>query len=73
MKIGWSAGEPENWPARLIERQQAACAAALREELTRLRQSLIVVGSQDDFGILGEALGVLPDWHGEHDEATGLW
>jgi hypothetical protein len=73
LKIGWSAGEPETWPPGLVERQQAACAAALREEFARLRQSLVFVGSLDDFGVLGEALGGSPAWHGEHDEATGLW
>jgi len=73
LKIGWSVGEPEDWPPGLIERQQAACAAALREEVSRLRRSLVFVGSLDDFGILGEALGGTPDWHGEHDAATGLW
>src|SRR5690349_22641205 len=60
LKIGWSIGEPEGWPAGLVERQQAVCAAALREEFTPLRRSLIFVGSQDDFGILGEALGGIP-------------
>jgi hypothetical protein len=73
IKIGWSEGAPEAWPAGLVERQQRTCAAALREELARVRRSLVFVGSLDDFGILGEALGGLPAWHGEHDEATGLW
>jgi hypothetical protein len=72
LKIGWSVGRPEDWPSELIERQQQACAAALREEFARLRDSLIFVASLDDFGILGEALGGLPVWHGR-DEATGLW
>ena len=31
------------------------------------------MGSLDDFGVLGEALGGTPDWHGEHDEETGIW
>ena len=31
------------------------------------------MGSLDDFGVLGEALGGTPDWHGEHDAATGIW
>ena len=43
------------------------------EEFGRLRRSLVFVGSLDDFGVLGEALGGTPDWHGEHDEATGIW
>jgi hypothetical protein len=74
LKIGWSMGPLEDWPSGLIERQQAVCAAALREELARLRRSLVFVGSLDDFGILGEALvGGSPGWHGDHDEATGLW
>jgi hypothetical protein len=73
LKIGWSAGTPEGWPAELIERQQAACAAALREEFAALRGSLVFVGSRDDFGILGEALGGMPDWHGEQDEVAGVW
>jgi hypothetical protein len=73
LKIGWSEGTPEGWPSGLVERQQAACAAALREEVAQLRRSLVFVGSLDDFGILGEALGGSPAWHGDHDEATGLW
>ncbi|WP_149537445.1 hypothetical protein [Siccirubricoccus phaeus] len=73
LKIGWSSGATESWPAELVERQQSACAAALREEFAALRQSLVFVGSQDDFGILGEALGGRPDWHGEQDEAAGIW
>ncbi len=73
LKIGWSEGAPQGWPPEIIERQQAICAAALREEFAGLRRSLVFVGSLDDFGILGEALGGIPDWHGEHDEATGLW
>ena len=73
LKVGWSAGAPEEWPPGLVERQQGACAAALREEIGRLRRSLVFVGSLDDFGVLGEALGGTPDWHGEHDEATGIW
>jgi hypothetical protein len=73
LKIGWSEGAPADWPPELVERQQAACAAALREEFMRLRGSLVFVASLDDFGILGEALGGLPEWHGGRDEATGIW
>ena len=73
LKIGWSVGTPEHWPSELIERQQAVCATALREELGQLRQSLIFVGSLDDFGILGECLGHTPNWHQEHTGQTGLW
>jgi hypothetical protein len=73
LKIGWSEGAPRGWPPELVERQQAACAAALREEIAGLRRSLVFVGSLDDFGILGEALGGIPDWHGEQDEAAGIW
>ncbi|MCB4825460.1 hypothetical protein [Roseicella aerolata] len=73
LKIGWSTGRPEDWPPELVERQQATCAAALREEIAHLRHSLVFVGSLDDFGILGEALGGVPNWHGEQDDATGLW
>jgi hypothetical protein len=73
LKIGWSEGPSRDWPPELVERQQAACAAALREELAGLRRSLVFVGSLDDFGVLGEALGGIPDWHGEQDEAAGIW
>lgn len=73
LKIGWSAGEPEAWPSELVERQQAASAAALRAEFAQLHDSLVFVGSIDDFGILGDALGGVPQWHGERDEATGIW
>jgi hypothetical protein len=73
LKIGWSAGAPETWPSRLVERQQGACAAALRDELGQLRNSLVFVGSLDDFGILGEALGGVPAWHGTPDEQSGIW
>lgn len=73
LKIGWSTGSPETWPAELVERQQHACAAALREELGHLRDSLVYVGALDDFGILGEALDGAPAWLGEHDKASSLW
>jgi hypothetical protein len=73
LKIGWSPGAPADWPSQLIERQQGACAAALREELGQLRNSLVFVGSLDDFGILGEAPGGVPAWHGDDDKATGIW
>ncbi|HYZ33649.1 MAG TPA: hypothetical protein VE684_15365, partial [Crenalkalicoccus sp.] len=36
------------------------------------RRSLVFVGSRDDFGILGEALGGMPDWHGDQEEAAGI-
>jgi hypothetical protein len=72
-EIGWSAGTPEGWPRALLERRQAARAAAPREEVSRLHRSLVFMGSLEDFGILGEALGGAPDWHGEHDAATGVW
>jgi hypothetical protein len=42
-------------------RQQATCAAALREELAALRGSLVFIGAQGDSGTLGEALGSMPD------------
>ncbi|HWX48412.1 MAG TPA: hypothetical protein VNZ61_10185 [Roseomonas sp.] len=74
LKIGWSAGEPEGWSAELVERQQRACALALREEFGQLRNSLVFIGSLGDFGILGEALGGAPTWHGrEQGEAAGPW
>lgn len=73
LKIGWSVGEPEAWPSELVERQQGASAAALRSEFGLLHDSLVFVGSIDDFGILGEALGGVPAWHGERDAATGIW
>lgn len=73
LKIGWSAGGPDVWPPEIVERQQHACAAALREEIGQLRNSLIYVGSLDDFGILGEALGGAPAWHSENSKATSIW
>ena len=73
LKIGWSAGSPDVWPPEVVERQQHACAAALREEIGQLRNSLIYIGSLDDFGILGEALGSTPDWHSENSTTTSIW
>ena len=73
LKIGWSVGEPEEWPPELVERQQAAAAAALREEFGQLRNSLVFVGALDDFGILGEALEGKMIWHRTDDEHAGLW
>lgn len=73
LKIGWSEGGPADWPSELVERQQGASAAALRAEFEQLHDSLIFVGSIDDFGILGDALGGVPEWHGEREEATGIW
>jgi len=73
LKIGWSTGDPEGWPSELVERQQAVCAVAMREEFARLRQSLVFIGSLDDFGILGEALDGTPAWHKDSDGATAIW
>lgn len=73
LKVGWSEGPPAAWPGELIERQQQACAAALREECAHLRDSLICVAALDDFGILGEALDGTPDWVREHDDAARIW
>ena len=40
LKICWSEGSPDRWPTELVELQREACIAAMREEFTRLRQSL---------------------------------
>jgi hypothetical protein len=73
LKIGWSVGSPDVWPPEVVERQQHACVAALREEIGQLRNSLVYVGSLDDFGILDEALGGAPAWHSENHKTTNIW
>jgi hypothetical protein len=52
LKVAGSAGPPHDWPPVLIESQRPACIAALQEEIARLRDSLIVVTSEKEYGIL---------------------
>lgn len=56
LKIAGTAGSPRAWPLGLIERQLPACITALKEEIAQLRDSLIVVASSDDYGILPQVV-----------------
>lgn len=62
LKIAGTKGEPGTWPRNLIAGQLEACVAALREEIAKLRQSLIVVVSNDDYGILHHVVGPKELW-----------
>jgi hypothetical protein len=79
LKVGWSKGNPTNWPRALMMRQTEACIAALYEELMALRNSLVIVATYNTFAILDAVLPkVIPSWdtsswQRDHEEAAGLW
>lgn len=62
LKIAGCAGSPGKWGSPLIDSQKDACIISLREEVARLRQSLIVITSSDTYGILHEAAADESRW-----------
>jgi hypothetical protein len=72
LKIAGSYGEPHTWPAWLVDEQRAACAAALREELGNLNESLIVIVSDKEYGILYEITGD-KDWNKDVRPSRTYW
>jgi hypothetical protein len=56
----------------LIELQRNNCKEALREELSRLRESLIFVASNPEFGILYPVVGDETKWNKDHQD-DGIW
>jgi hypothetical protein len=72
LKIGWSRGNPANWPTMLIELQRNTCEEALRGELSRLRDSLIFVASNPEFRVLHPVAGDETEWNQDHQE-DGIW
>ena len=73
LKIGWSEGQPAQWPAELKAVQRDVCSSALQEEFAQLRQSLVFVGSYEEFGILSRILPGKEAWNKEHEKTAGLW
>lgn len=80
LKIAGTKGPPGNWPAALIAMQREACLAAFREEISKLRNSLIVVTSENEYGILLDVAGSRELWNTtpresqiffRHDPVTG--
>jgi hypothetical protein len=57
LKIAGTIGTPHSWPPALIDGQREVCVAAFREEIAKLRNSLIVVTSARDYGIIYEVAG----------------
>ena len=72
LKIAGVRESPEKWPSSLIDRQRAACIAALKEEIVRLRDSLIVVASTYHYGILYEVFGEERLWN-KNDRPGGTY
>jgi hypothetical protein len=62
LKVAGTQGSPNSWPPTLISGQRDVCVAAFREEVVRLKQSLIVVTSEKDYGILHEVAGDRELW-----------
>lgn len=62
LKIAGSTGSPSEWGRTLIDDQRDACIVALCEEFVRLRDSLVVVTSNDSHGILHKVLPEESQW-----------
>ncbi len=62
LKIAGSTGSPSAWGPSLINGQRDACIVALREELAGLRDSLVVVTSNESYGILHEVVAEESRW-----------
>ena len=73
LKVAGTAGEPGDWPAALIEGQRTACITALQEEIARLRDSLIVVASGNEFGILYQTVAEESRWDKQARESNIYW
>ena len=80
LKVAGTFGPPDHWPVALIDRQRAACIVALQEEIARLRDSLIVITSRNEYGILYDTVAEEARWdkkprksktHVLHDPVTG--
>lgn len=80
LKVAGTIGPPGEWPAALIDGQRAACRVAFREEIARLRDSLIVVVSGNEYGILYDSVAEEAKWDKQpreskiytlHDPASG--
>lgn len=73
LKIGWSDANPN---AELRAAQQTTCINALREEFDKLHDSLIVIVSNDTFGVLDSPYlfpQIVPLWNTNYHEQTGLY
>jgi hypothetical protein len=73
MKVAGSKGAPGEWPAEFVDVQRKACIAALRQEITRLQESLIVVTSAHHYGILYEAIAQERLWDKQHRPGHTYW
>jgi hypothetical protein len=73
LKVAGTTGEPAVWPAALIEGQRAACITAFQEEIARLRDSLIVVASGNEYGILYKTVVEESRWDKHPRESRTYW
>jgi hypothetical protein len=72
LKIGHCEEDyPKSWPRVLQDQQSSACIVALNEELNKLHDSLIVIASDCEFGILWK---IIPeaDWDKRY-KASGIY
>ena len=60
-------------PNALIEGQRAACIKAFQEEIAPLRDSLIVVTSVNEYGILYKAVAEESRWDKQPRESNTYW
>jgi hypothetical protein len=70
LKVAGSAGSPDTWPLSFREKQRPASLLALQEEIGRLRDSLIVVVSANEYGILDRTVGERDGWDTHVIEST---
>jgi hypothetical protein len=72
IKIGWSTGAPAKWPEDVIAKQAEACGDALKEELTKVRNSLVLITSNKPYGVIERAFGDQSDWN-KDQTSPWLW
>jgi hypothetical protein len=74
LKIAGNKGDPGEWPTVMKEQQRGACSIALKEEVDHLKDSLILITSDDEFGILHSFLPAQNYWCKEfNNDARFLW
>lgn len=69
LKIGCCNGSPSEWPQLVVTAQTPACIECLQQEFSRLKQTLIFIGSNDDYGIITESLPTKPQWDKSEEDA----
>ena len=62
LKIAGKEGSPSDWGRDLVPAQRDAGVDALREEISALRDSLVIITSGQEFGVIYSVLPKLKNW-----------